>query len=262
LDDAAMLELDDVIAKIMKKERKPKMKPPVGSSKDPDIEFRERAASLLFSYAKKANTVALLELLPALLSAIAKLQQQQILQTKKKQQPQDGDSAQNESQKRRIVTQFYKSVIVRLSDIIKEICHTRGTLAQQLTPTQKDKLFSQLIPFCASEKGAEISKLAVDALFLVNRSTEQLTKLLKNSSSKIVKPVVKYPLYFHFIPSRTQIFTNLYPTQLSPFLFDYLDVYFTYSMFTLPYTCVERLVTFCTDDGALSSADPAVSWFS
>ena len=42
----------------------------------------------------------------------------------------------------------------------------------------------------------EISKLAVDALFLVNRSTEQLTKLLKNTSntSKISKPVLKYPI--------------------------------------------------------------------
>jgi hypothetical protein len=105
LDDETMQELDAVIAKIMKKERKPKMKPPTGSSKglisstsilagypvqghlfgpinvlgsrsvpwislpisitisvrflirnlipfniDPDIEFRERAASLLFAY--------------------------------------------------------------------------------------------------------------------------------------------------------------------------------------------------------------------
>ena len=31
LDDETMKELDDVIAKIMKKERKPKMKPPTSS---------------------------------------------------------------------------------------------------------------------------------------------------------------------------------------------------------------------------------------
>jgi hypothetical protein len=42
-------------------------------------------------------------------------------------------------------------------------------------------------------QGVEISKLAVSALFIVNRSTEQLIKLLKNNSQKILKPVLKYP---------------------------------------------------------------------
>eukprot|EP00026_Physarum_polycephalum_P001127 Phypoly_transcript_01128.p1 GENE.Phypoly_transcript_01128~~Phypoly_transcript_01128.p1 ORF type:complete len:1208 (+),score=272.38 Phypoly_transcript_01128:81-3626(+) len=196
LDDDMMKDLDGVIKEIMKKERKPKIKPPTGSTKDPYIEFRERCASLLFSYVKKAQTAALLELIPALLEAIHKLQSQQ-------QQKRDADRAKGgegegegkDAKKHQYVNQFYKSVIVRLSEIIKEICHTRSALAQQLTPDQKNKIFAALIPFCDSEQGVEISKLAVDALFLVNRSTDQIFKLLSDSSSKNRKQVSKYILH-------------------------------------------------------------------
>ena len=71
--------------------------------------------------------MALLELLPALLSAMGQLQQQKALRsgTKQADDTPKGDEESSESQKRLYINQFYKSVTARLTDIIKEVsCHS------------------------------------------------------------------------------------------------------------------------------------------
>jgi hypothetical protein len=99
------------------------------------------------TYTKKAQTVALLELLPALLAAIGKLQQQNALNNTKQiaKTTEASDSAtQKESKKRLYINQFYKSVCARLADIINEVSFC-VCLQLLLYLTRLDMPYSQCI---------------------------------------------------------------------------------------------------------------------
>jgi len=194
IDEDSLMELDRKIAQIMKKERKPKMKQPP-SSKEPDIDFKERVASLLHAYTKKTQTVAVLELLPSLLSGIFELQQQKSSDSKQSVEKAATKEERVEATKRRQrKSKFYITVTTLVADIIKDICHSRSGLVQHLSKTQRDTLFAALSEFCYSQKGKEVNELAGEGLLLLTRDADQLADVLRTADKKASKTTAQYVL--------------------------------------------------------------------